>query len=145
MILAAMAVVGCGSDEGSDLSEAQARAAEVAVADAAAGGVVLRESCVDDVAAGWSDDDAEAIATGNGDVSEEGSLLSIELLSCADQEALVDLFVELMQTSGQEFDEDCLRRQLGGFDIADLAAASLGGELPDDVVDAMVGCAVVDG
>ena len=72
--------------------------------------------------------------------SAAGAALSLELLGCVDEDTLVDLFVEALAGSGQDFDEDCVREKLEEFDVADIVAASQGAEPPADVVAAMVSC-----
>jgi hypothetical protein len=101
----------------------------------------LDESCVNDVAAQLSDEDAEIIASGGDEeVSAEGAALSLELLTCVDEDALTDMFVDGMSQSGQDFDEDCVREQLENFDVAELVTASQAGSPPADVIAAMTEC-----
>lgn len=140
--IAGLTLVGCGSDGGSsDAGGAQGEAADMAIESAAEGGVTLEEECVNDIASKLSDEDAEAIAAGNdADVSAEGSALSLELIGCADKEAIVDLFIQGMSASGQAFDEECAREELANFDIAEVVEASQGAEPPADIISAMMKC-----
>lgn len=141
----ALALTACGSDgSGSGLTDDQSAAARSAIDRAEAGGVALDEACVNDVASKLSDDDAaKIVATGpdtTADLSPAGEALSLELLACADQSGLIDLFVDGMNESGQSFDEACLRDELADFDVAELVAASQGGDPPADLVDALSTC-----
>ncbi len=118
IVIAAVVTLGlaaCSSDGGggSDLSDDQAAAASSAIEEAEAGGIEL---------------------------DEEGEALGLELLNCADEEALVDLFIAGMNESGEAFDEDCAREQLEGLDVADLAAASEGGDPPEELITALMEC-----
>lgn len=138
----ALALTACGSDGGSGAASGpQADAADRTIEQAAEDGVELEEGCVNEVTAKLSDDDAEAIAAGrDSDVSAEGQALAIELVQCADADALADLFIEGMSQGGQEFDEDCVRDKLSEFDIAEVVAASDSGSPPAELVTAMMGC-----
>ena len=40
-------------------------------------------------------------------------------MSCADQDEIVDVVIEQLQSSGQEFDEACVREGLEGVDMAE--------------------------
>jgi hypothetical protein len=149
IVIAAVVTLGlaaCSSDGGggSDLSDDQAAAASSAIEEAEAGGIELDEECVNEVAAGLSDEDAAKAAAAEpgeeADLSPEGEALGLELLNCADEEALVDLFIAGMNESGEAFDEDCAREQLEGLDVADLAAASEGGDPPEELITALMEC-----
>jgi hypothetical protein len=145
-VVVTLGLAACGSDGGggSDLSDAQAAAAANAIEEAEAGGIELDEACVNEVAAQLSDEDAaKAAAAGpgeNAELSPEGEALALELLGCADEEALIDLFISGMNESGEAFDEDCAREKLEGLDIADLAAASEGGDPPEEFFAALMEC-----
>jgi hypothetical protein len=135
-----LVLTGCGSDGGSDLSGPQAEAAAATLEQAESAGLTLDEECVNGVASQLSDEDAEKVASNDDtDLSPEGDALGVELLGCADQEALVDLFIAGMAGSG--IDEDCARDKLADVDIADLVASSEGGDPPADVVAAITECA----
>jgi len=142
-----LALAGCGSDgdSGGGLDGPQAAAAAATIESASSSGLQLDEACVNDLAAQLSDEDAEAIASGADDVeiSEGGQALGAELLGCADPDALVDAFIASINESGQEIDEDCARDVLEGVDIPELVAATQGGDLPSDLVAALVECADV--
>ena len=147
--IAAILVLGlaaCGSDGdgGSGLTDDQAAAASSAIEEAEAGGVELDEDCVNEVAAQLSDEDAaKVVAAGPGedaDLSPEGEALGLELLGCADEDALIDLFIAGMNESGETFDEDCAREKLEGLDVADLAAATQGGDPPEELISALIEC-----
>ncbi len=134
----------CGSDgdSGADLTEAQQAAAQAAVDSAAEDGLTLDRSCVDGVAAQLSEEDA-ALAAEDGDqlLSDAGEALSIELISCADQDDLVDFFITNLSESGGTFDEDCLRDELGSLDLVDLIVSSgQDEEPPADFVAAVEQC-----
>jgi hypothetical protein len=158
-----LALTGCGSDDGSgtddsvpvteaeaededatsgDLSDAQAAAAAIAISDAEEGGVALDAACVDDIAGQLSEEDAEKIAAEDGTpLSAAGEALGAELLRCAPDEALVDLFIAGLAEGGEQVDEQCAREQLEGVDIVDLVIATqAGGSPPIDVVEALIEC-----
>jgi hypothetical protein len=144
ILVLGLAACGSDGDGGSDLTDDQAAAAASAIDEAEAGGIELDEACVDEVAAQLSDEDAAKVAASgpgeDAELSPEGEALSLELLSCADDEALVDLFISQMNESGQAFDEDCARENLEGLDVADLAAASEGGDAPEELIAALMEC-----
>ena len=126
-----LVLTGCGSDGGSDLSGPQAAAAAATLEQAESGGMALDEECVNDLASQLSDEDAEKIAAeDDADLSPEGEALGMELLGCADQEALIDLFIAGMAGSGDNIDEDCARDKLQDVDIAELVASSEDGDPP---------------
>jgi hypothetical protein len=159
-----LALTGCGSDDGGDtdgsipattaeaaeedgggsgdLTESQAAAAEMAISDAAEGGVDLDESCVNEIAAQLTEADAASIAAEDGtQLSAEGEALGTELLRCAPEDALIDLFVSGLAEGGEEVDEACAREQLEGVDIVDLVTATqTGGSPPIDVVEKLIEC-----
>jgi hypothetical protein len=138
----ALVFAACGSDSGG-ASGAQGDAADAVIAAASEEGIELDEDCVDDLASGLSDEDAEAIAEagpdGDPDVSEEGTAIGLELMSCADNDQIVDAFIEQMKGTGQEFDEDCVREGLEGVDLADVASEASSG-VPTELVDAVFDC-----
>ncbi len=131
-----------GDSDGGDATGAQAEAADRTIEAAAAGGITLDEECVNEVASRLSDEDAAAIAAGNNaDVSPEGSELSLELLNCADEDQLADMFIDGLSQSGQEFDEECVREKLKDVDMVELVQATqTGGQPPTEVVAAMMEC-----
>ncbi|MEO1058787.1 MAG: hypothetical protein AAFY28_17920 [Actinomycetota bacterium] len=141
MILAA-----CGDDDGgssSDLSSDQQSAADAAIDAAAEGEVQLDRDCVEEIASQLSDEDAAAIVdSGGGDaeLSEEGATLSLDLLNCADNEAVIDTFIEGLEQSGQPFDEGCVREGLEDFDVSELAAAGQTGDIPDSLITGLIDC-----
>jgi hypothetical protein len=149
IVIAAVATLGlaaCGSDGGggSGLSDDQAAAASSAIEEAASGGVELDEDCVNEVAEQLSDEDAAKAAAAEpgeeAELSAAGEALGLELLNCADEEGLIDLFIAGMNESGEAFDEDCAREKLEGLDVAALAAASEGGDPPADLIAALMEC-----
>jgi hypothetical protein len=144
ILVLGLAACGSDGDGGSDLTDDQAAAAASAMDEAEASGIDLDEDCVNEVAAQLSDEDAAKAASAapgeDAELSPEGEALGLELLGCADDDALVDLFISQMNESGQAFDEDCAREQLEGLDVADLAAASEGGNPPEELVAALMEC-----
>ena len=143
-----LVLTGCGSDGGSDggLSGPQAAAAAATLEQAESGGMALDEECVNDLASQLSDEDAEKIAAeDDAELSPEGEALGMELLGCADQEALIDLFIAGMAGSGDNIDEDCARDKLQDVDIAELVASSEDGDPPGDVIAAIAECVETGG
>jgi hypothetical protein len=142
--LAASALVfaACGSDSGG-ASGAQGEAADLAIEAASEEGIELDEDCANEVAAGLSDEDAEAIVAagpdGDADVSAEGTAIGLELMSCADNDQIVDAFIEQMNESGETFDEDCVRDGLEGVDLAEAASEATSGT-PEELVNAVIDC-----
>ena len=138
--VAALVLAACGSDGDGGASGVQGEAADAAMAVAAEEGFELDESCVNDLAKQLTDDDAQAIVDSGGqnsDLSPEGEALSDDLISCIDNDALVDQFVAALAASGQEVDEDCVREKLEGVDLSQMADDS---DLPDDVVVELIEC-----
>ncbi len=144
-----LALAGCGSDGdsgGGDLGAPQAAAAAATIQSASEAGLELDQGCVNDLAAQLSDGDAEAIASSDdAEISAEGQALGAELLGCADADALVDAFIAGMSESGQEIDEGCARDALQDVDIPELVAATESGDMPSDVVAALVECVDLGG
>jgi len=143
-IAAGLALTACGSDggSGSDLSGPQEAAAQSAIESAADDGFELDESCVNDIAAQLSDEDA-TLAAGEGDaeLSPEGEALTIQLLSCADEAAIVDLFISELSSGDLPLDEDCARDEIEGFDVVELLTlAGDGGDFPQEFIEALTPC-----
>ncbi len=117
----------------------RAEAARLAIEAASAEGLVLDEQCVDELAAQLTDDDARALVDagidGDPALSVEGDALVTQLLTCVDQGALVDLFVDGLEQSGETFDEACVRENLGAVD---LGRALDEDENPRDLLSAVV-------
>jgi hypothetical protein len=143
MAALAFLVASCGSDGGSEVTGAQADAAASVVKAAEAGGITLDEDCVKELTAQLSDADAEKLAAaedGNADLSAEGEALGDDVLKCAGQDELVDLFITGMAQSGQNVDEDCAKDALADFDVAEIVTATNGGDPPADLIAALVPC-----
>lgn len=143
-IAVGLTLTACGSDGdgGPELSEAQSAAAQSAMSSAAEDGITLDESCVNEIAVQLSDDDAVIAAEeGDADMSPEGEALTVQLLTCADEDEIIDLFIRDLSESGAELDEDCAREELEAFDVVEiLTAAGDGGEPPQDFVEALTPC-----
>ncbi|HSL74698.1 MAG TPA: hypothetical protein VK853_09525 [Ilumatobacteraceae bacterium] len=138
-----LALSACGGDGdgGAELSEAQAAAAQSAIDAAADDGVTLDESCVNEVAAQLSEEDAELAAQdGDAMLSDAGESLGIELLACADEDEIIELFLAgLGETEG--LDEDCAREVLEDFDIVGVIGSTQAGEEPPvELIQALVPC-----
>jgi len=105
--------------------------------------VELDEECVNDIASQLSDEDAEAIVAagpdGEADISDEGTAIGGQLMSCADQDEIIDVVIQPLQSSGQEFDEACVREGLEGVDMASLAAGDDSG-MSEELIGAVVEC-----
>jgi hypothetical protein len=131
---------------GAGVGGLRAEAARLAVEAAAVEGLELDGACVDEFAAQLTDDDARALVDAgiDGDpvLSAEGNELTAKLLTCVDEEALVDLFVDGLEQSGEAFDEACVRENL---DSVDLSAALGEDETPRDLLSAVVGCVDLGG
>jgi hypothetical protein len=143
MTAMAFMIVSCGSDGGTEVTDAQADAAASVVESAKDNGVTLDADCVEELTAQLSDEDAEKLAAagdGSAELSPEGEALGDEVLSCAPQDELVDLFISGMSESGEDVDEDCARDALADFDVAEIVSATNGGEPPADLIAALVPC-----
>jgi len=106
---------------------------------------VFDRQCVEEKAAELSDEDAAAIAAagpdGDPDLSADGEALTLELFDCFDNDALIDAFVDEMKSSGQSFDEDCVREGMQDFDLAELAQSGSSEEdIPPELLGALIGC-----
>jgi hypothetical protein len=147
--VALLAVTACGSDGDSDgdSGSVQDQAADQAIAEAAESDVTLDADCVREAASKLSDDDAQAILDagpdGDAELSPEGEAVSSELISCVPTDDLADLFIDGLDDSGQEFDEDCVREQLDALDPSVLA--DVGDETPEELVTALLQCADLGG
>ncbi len=139
----ALVVASCGSDGGTEVTGARADAATNVVEAAEARGINLDEDCVKELTAQLSDEDAEKLAAsadGSADLSAEGEALGDDVLTCASQDELVELFISGMSESGQPVDEDCARDALEDFDVAEIVSATTGGDPPADLIAALVPC-----
>jgi hypothetical protein len=143
-IAAALTLTACGDDGEGDagLSEAQSAAAQSAIDSASEDGVTLDEDCVNEVAAQLTEEDAAlAAADDDAELSPAGEALTIQLISCADSDELVDLFIAGLAESGPALDEDCAREQLEEFDVVEaLTAAGGDGDLPEGLIEALTPC-----
>ena len=142
-VTAGLVLAACGSDDGGSISGPQADAARAAIDSAAEDGLTLDEDCVNDVASQLSDEDAElAAAAGGGDaeLSPEGEALTIELVSCADPDELIESILGSMSDGGAVFDEDCAREALQDLDLTALVSSASGDEPPADFVNALTPC-----
>jgi hypothetical protein len=142
-----LALSACGSDSdgasesGSELSEAQAAAAATAIESAAADGITLDQECVEGVASQLSEADAQLAADDvDAELSAAGEALGLELLSCADADELVELFIAGMSEGGEQFDEECAREQLQDVDIKEIIATAGGEDMPAELVAALTPC-----
>jgi hypothetical protein len=127
---------------------AQADAAASVVESAKASGVNLDSDCVEELTAQLSDEDAEKLAAagdGSAELSPEGEALGNDVLNCAPQDELVDLFIAGMSESGEDIDEDCARDALADFDVAEIVSATNGSEPPADLITALVPCLDITG
>jgi hypothetical protein len=131
-----------GSDSNTELSEAQSAAAKSAVESAAADGITLDEECVEGIAGQLSEDDARLAADdADAELSAAGEALGLELLSCADADEIVELFIAGMSEGGEAFDEDCAREQLQDVDVKEIiATAGSDEDLPAELVTALTPC-----
>lgn len=123
---------GNGDGGGSELTEDQQAAADQLLEIGEEEGLVFDVDCVEAQASQLPDEDAAAIveAGPDGDVelSAEGTAVTRGLFNCVDNEAMVDRFIDELETSGMDVDEECVRDALDGVNIADLFADEEGGE-----------------
>lgn len=137
----ALTLAACGGgDDGVELTDDQAAAAQSVIDSAAEDGVTLEEDCVNEVAAQLSDEDAALAAEDDeAELSAEGEALGIELLNCVDDEQLVDLF--LAEIGAEGVDEECAREALADFDLVEiLRTADEGTDPPDGFIEALEPC-----
>lgn len=140
--VAALTLAACGGGDSGSAGGIQGEAADAAMALTEDEDFDLDEACVNEVASQLSDADAQAIVDSGGsgsdvDLSPEGEAITLELLSCIDSDALIDQVIAGMTADGQEVDEDCIRENLQGFDLAELATT---GEPSSDMIGALIGC-----
>ena len=144
LAVGALALAGCGGDDGGgDLSGPQQQAVDQLLDSTGEAGFSVERGCVEDLAADLSEEDAQAIVAagpdGDADLSAEGEALSDQLLSCVDRDDLIDTFIEQIEASGQDVDDDCVRDALEGMDIASMIASG-GDEPPAELIEAVLGC-----
>ena len=135
--LAALVFAACGSDSDHETT------ANALILGAQNDGIEVDSSCLRDVTSQLSDDDANALADlpDGADVfdavlSAEGGVIALQLLDCADNASIVDQAVEDLRASGTEFDEQCVRDVISGFQPSELA----GDTLPDEVTTGLIAC-----
>lgn len=140
-----LVLAACGDDD-DGASGVQGEAASQAIEAAQAEGLALDEGCVNDLAAQLSDEDAQAIIDagpdGDADLSPEGQALTAELLTCVDQDELIDVFIQGLEESGQEVDENCVRENLEGVDLS--SALGSEDEPPAELINAVFECVELD-
>jgi hypothetical protein len=133
--------------DGADLTADQQAAVDQFMGQEDAEAVFDRD-CVEDKASELSEEDAQAIADagpdGSPELSEAGAALTVSLAACIDNDALVEEFISGMQESGEEFDEQCVRDGLEGFDMAEIAVAGSEGEMPDGLLSSLIDCFEID-
>jgi hypothetical protein len=133
-------------DSDGSIGTVQQQAAELAIAAAGVQGLELDEDCVNEIAAELSDEDAQLIVDAGPDgdpaLSAEGEALTTQLLTCVDEDALIDLFVAGLEESGEDFDEDCVRESL---EDVDLGAALGEDEAPPELIQAVTDCVETGG
>ena len=120
-----------GDAGGSELTEDQQTAADQLLAIGEDEGLPFDVDCVEQQAAKLSDEDAAAIVAagpdGDVELSADGDAVTRGLYDCIDNELLVDRFIDEMQTSGADVDEQCMRDALEGVNLAAMFAESDGG------------------
>ncbi|MET0663390.1 MAG: hypothetical protein ABWZ42_09690 [Ilumatobacteraceae bacterium] len=126
-------------------SDVQEEAANTVIAATRRDGIELDAACVNDLTSQLSDEDAQEIvdaeAESDAAVSAEGTAIVSKLLSCAGNDEIIDAFIEQLNTSGQEFDEECVREGLEDIDLAELAASQDGQSgTPEEVISAVFDC-----
>jgi hypothetical protein len=91
------------------------------VSQASASGLVVDSACVADIVRKLSDADQQLLIDSIGDdmadptLSAEGEALGMEIIGCADKDALVDMMMEeIGETPGA--DPECIRAALGKLD-----------------------------
>ncbi|PIE31988.1 MAG: hypothetical protein CSA55_04440 [Ilumatobacter coccineus] len=117
---ALFALSACG---GGGASGDQGKVADKLIESAAEEGFKLDESCVNDVASKLSDEDAAKILEADdieaAELSAEAEKLSLELVTCADVDALVDQMVaELGPDAADMIDTDCLKKAFKELDTS---------------------------
>lgn len=117
----------CGGDDGGGLTDDQATAVDQLLESAAADDIDVDRSCVEDLAAGLSDEDAAAIVAagpdGDPELSADGEALTARLFGCVDIDSLADSVIDELTASGTPVDEDCVRDALRDLDPEALAAS----------------------
>jgi hypothetical protein len=135
-----------GGTSGGGVVGVRGQVARLAIEAAAVEGLELDAGCVDQLAAQLTDDDARALVDAGIDgvpaLSAHGDALTAQLLTCVDEEALVDLFVDGLEQSGEAFDEACVRANL---DDVDLGEARGEDESSRDLLGAVVDCVDLGG
>jgi hypothetical protein len=143
--VAALALAACGSDGGGSAGGVQGEAADAAMALAEGEDFEIDEACVNDLASQLSDADAQALVDSGGDdavLSPEGQATTLQIPSCIDSEALIDLVIAGMAQDGQPFDEACVRENLQDFDLSEIVAS---GEPTSEMIGALIACFDIGG
>ena len=104
--------------------------------------MTLDQGCVEEVAAQLSEEDAQLAADDpDAELSAAGESLGVELLSCADENEIIDLFIAGMSEGGAPLDEDCARAALQDIDVKEIiASAGSGDDVPPELVTALTPC-----
>jgi hypothetical protein len=134
--LSLLAACGGGGDGGSD---DRAKVADELMKSAENEGLDVDAECVDKVAAGLSDADAQLMVDSIGDdemptLSDEGEAQKGKLLGCISSDALVQ---QMMDSIGDQpgMDKECLKGVLDELSSEDMASiAQSGGDLSGDVM-----------
>jgi len=118
-----LAACGGGDSVGGD----QGRVIDLVIETAGDVGIEVDESCVSNLYADLSDDDAKAIADagveGNPDVSDEGSEIGDRVFSeCVDAESYLDTQIGFLTESDSAVDAECLKTELTGLTVDEIDA-----------------------
>ena len=119
---AALVLAACGGGGGSDTDSA----ADNLISFADDQDLELDESCVKDLAKGFSDDDAKALADAgsdpeNAEISEAGDEIAEQMFNdCVDAASYVNTVVNGLTESDASIDADCLRGELDGLTVEEI-------------------------
>lgn len=144
LLAAGVLILGaCGSESAAQLNPDQERVVELVLESSGESGLVLDETCVNEVVSRMSDEDAKILAESDLDadveLSAEGEALGEELVTCLDRDEFINALVADLSASGINVDRDCIADALADVELTELFDTTGEGP-PVEVIEALDAC-----
>ena len=144
LLAAGVLILGaCGSESAAQLNPDQERVVELVLESSGESGLVLDETCVNEVVSRMSDEDAKILAESDlgadVELSAEGEALGEELVTCLDRDEFINALVADLSASGINVDRDCIADALADVELTELFDTTGEGP-PVEVIEALDAC-----
>lgn len=144
LLAAGVLILGaCGSESAAQLNPDQAQVVELVLESSGESGLVLDETCVNEVVSRMSDEDAKILAESDlgadVELSAEGEALGEELVTCLDRDEFINALVADLSASGINVDRDCIADALADVELTELFDTTGEGP-PVEVIEALDAC-----